>query len=473
MAEFAVAPTFQSARCWNDECRLESRRYKTAGAAGWIGKLGLATRYGRRWNPGVPIRKSTGAQPAEVGGGRATGDVAWRAFWRARVVAAVAASGTPALVFAEEPLTEQARRLDVALEGIPVRHWWSFKTLPLKPAVNTWRKVGHGVEVVSEFELRAVLAMGVPPGGILVNGPAKHTWLGDAGVPGLRVNFDSLAEIRVLAGRAATAGWSVGLRLNTRSEENFEFPGVRTQFGLLPAEVGPALRGLRHAGLEPEVLHFHLRTNVAEARCYREAAFEALSAAEALGWHPRVVDLGGGMPPERVATRKGSPLDAGFSLASFREVVVGIRSRHRYLEEIWMENGRWAAAPAGVLVVRVLDVKEGRGARTLLCDGGRTLQAMTATWERHAMFPVTRRRGAPVRTIVCGPTCMAFDNLGVHDLPSTVGAGDLLVWTDAGAYGMSWETRFSHGLGALVWTSGDRVDLIRAREGIRDWGSGR
>ncbi|MGE3309864.1 MAG: hypothetical protein AB7O66_07835 [Limisphaerales bacterium] len=382
-------------------------------------------------------------------------------------------AGTPALVFAEEPLVDRARLLDAAFAGIPVRHWWSFKTLPLIPAAEVWRRRGHGLEVVSECELHVALGMGVAPSEVLVNGPAKHTWLEAGGLAGLRVNFDSMAEIRALARTARTARWNLGLRVNTRSEENFEFAGVRTQFGLLAGELGHALKALRREGLEPGVLHFHLRTNVAEARCYREAAFEGLSAAEAAGWRPRVLDLGGGMPPEGVATRKGSPLDAGFSLASFREVLVGIRSRFRHVEEIWMENGRWVAAPSGVLVVKVLDVKEGRGVRTLICDGGRTLHAMTATWERHALFAVTRRRGVRVRTIVCGPTCMAFDNLGIHELPASVGAGDLLAWTDAGAYGMSWETRFSHGLGAVVWTVGDRVEVVRAREGSADWGAGR
>ena len=394
-------------------------------------------------------------------------------FWRERVEGAVAVTGTPALVFAQEPLEQQARRLALALAELPVRHWWSFKTLPLRPAVTAWRGWGHGVEVVSEFELLAALGMGVPAADILVNGPAKQGWLLEQGPPGLRVNFDSVSEIQALASTAARRGWRVGLRLNTSTEENFEYPGIRTQFGLLPPEVKPALRTLKREGLVPEVLHFHLRTNVAEARCYREAALEALGVATEAGWTPKVLDIGGGLPPEQVATRKGAPLDAGFSLASLREALVGVRAKHRFLEALWMENGRWLTAPAGVLVVRVMDVKEGRGLRTLICDGGRTLQAMVATWERHALFSLEARRGKPVRTLVCGPTCMAFDNLGIHALASTVRVGDRLVWRDAGAYQLSWETRFSHGLGAVVWTAAGEREVVRAKEAFEGWVLGR
>lgn len=428
--------------------------------------LGLATGRGRRWNPGVRNGKRvTKTSRAEVEFGEG--------FWRERAEGAVAEAGTPALVFAEEPLAAQARRLETALAGLPVRSWWSFKTLPLRPAVSAWRGWGHGVEVVSEYELRAVLGMGVPAADILVNGPAKQAWLLEYGVPGLRVNFDSAAEVQALAPTAARRGWRVGLRLNTSTEENFEFPGIRTQFGLLAHEVKPALRVLKREGLVPGVLHFHLRTNVAEARCYREAAMEALGVAAEAGWTPKVLDIGGGFPPEQVATRKGTPLDAGFSLASLREALVGVRGNHRFLEEIWMENGRWLTAPSGVLVVRVMEVKEGRGLRTLICDGGRTLQAMVATWERHTLFALEPRRGKPVRTLVCGPTCMAFDNLGLHELASTVRAGDRLVWRDAGAYQLSWETRFSHGLGAVVWTAASRREVVRAKEMFEGWVSGR
>lgn len=408
-----------------------------------------------------------------VGRSEVAGVASQQAFWRGRVRRAVELAGTPALVFAEEPLALQVKRLGKAFEGLPVRHWWSFKTLPLLPAVQVGRRAGHGVEVVSEYELRAVLGMGVPAAEILVNGPAKHRWLGRAAVPGLRVNFDSLTEIGALADRAAALRWKVGIRLNTGAEENFEYPGIRTQFGLLAEEVPAALKGLRAAGLEPEVLHFHLRTNVAEALCYREAAFEALRVALAVGWRPRVLDVGGGFPPEHVGTRKGAPLDAGFSLASLRDVLGRVRAQHRFLEAIWMENGRWVTAPAGVMVVEILEVKEGRGARTLICDGGRTLQAMVATWERHALFPVAARRGAWVKTLVCGPTCMAFDNLGLHELPASLRVGDRLIWMEAGAYQMSWETRFSHGLGAVVWTAADAVSVVRPKESFDAWVMGR
>jgi diaminopimelate decarboxylase len=221
--------------------------------------------------------------------------------------------------------------------------------------------------------------------------------------------------------------------------------------------------------LEPEVIHFHLRTNVASPDEYAEAMDEVLGLAQSAGWSPAVLDIGGGFPVEHVRDAGDTLCAARFSLEKMRGVVTSALQSHPHIRELWMENGRWLTAPAAVLAVRVLDIKERRGARILICDGGRTLHAMVAAWERHRVVSLPARRGAMVPTLVCGPTCMAFDHLGCHPLPTSVRPGDVLLWMDAGAYQLAWETRFSHGLAPITWTSGDCIRRVRAPETFRSW----
>ena len=49
-----------------------------------------------------------------------------------------------------------------ALSNLPVKHWLSLKTLPIKPLVSSWSRMGEGIEVVSEFECRAALSEQLP-----------------------------------------------------------------------------------------------------------------------------------------------------------------------------------------------------------------------------------------------------------------------------------------------------------------------
>ena len=107
--------------------------------------------------------------------------------------------------------------------------------------------------------------------------------------------------------------------------------------------------------------------------------------------------------------------------------------------------------------------------RQLICDGGRTMNALVATWEQHQLLLPGGRRGPRVPTAVHGPTCMAFDRLARRPLPATLRPGDHLAWMDAGAYHLPWETRFSHGHAAVAWCAGERIRLVRPPQAFAEW----
>ena len=124
-------------------------------------------------------------------------------FWKRLVREALSLSvPTPFYVFSCQPIAEKISELDAALttagiksairnpqSAISFRHWLSCKTQPVAPLLRWWREQGRGIEVVSEFELRAALAEGFAPENILVNGPAKHHWLPQFDLRELSVNL--------------------------------------------------------------------------------------------------------------------------------------------------------------------------------------------------------------------------------------------------------------------------------------------
>ena len=389
-------------------------------------------------------------------------------FWRALLRPLLAKQPTPFYLFSVSPIEEALHELEAAFARLPVRHWLSFKTQPFPPLLRWWQRRG-GVEVVSRFELQAVLAAGFEPAEILVNGPAKHHWLAEVGRPRLKVNFDSVAEARALARMAHRLDWSCGLRLQTNEEFDPEAPEFPTQFGLSPAEAQAARRVLLKAGARLETLHFHLRTNVASPEIYQRALSEAAEFCRGTGFAPLYIDCGGGFPAPNVWSRGGQPLDAAFDLPALAKVYTRSLKSFPGARELWLENGRWISARSGVLVMKILDAKDRRGMRSLICDGGRTLHALVSTWERHRLFSVPDRRGATQLTTVHGPTCMAFDQLARCELPHALRPGDHLVWMDAGAYHLPWETKFSHGLAAILWHDGRRVTVARPSQTFREW----
>jgi diaminopimelate decarboxylase len=391
------------------------------------------------------------------------------AFWRSLLKSRVGRHATPFFLFSITPIQRALAELDQHFGYLPVRHWLSFKTQPLRPLVQWWQRQGRAVEVVSEFEFLAARAEGFAPERILINGPAKHHWLLRHGVRGLNVNFDSLNEAQALAPLAKKLGWTCGVRFLTREEFDPERPEFATQFGLTPDEAVRAIRKLKRSGVRLETTHFHLRTNVSSAAIYERALRQVAEICHAASFAPRYLDFGGGFPPPRVQTRSGQAVDKDFDLAEMARVYGRALKLFPEARELWLENGRWMSARSGVLVVKILDFKDRPKVRSLICDGGRTMNALVSNWETHDLFTIPERRGPAVPTAVHGPTCMAFDQLTRCPLPRGLRAGDHLVWMDAGAYHLPWETRFSHGLAAVLWHDGKSVKLVRSREEFADW----
>ena len=107
--------------------------------------------------------------------------------------------------------------------------------------------------------------------------------------------------------------------------------------------------------------------------------------------------------------------------------------------------------------------------RSLICDGGRAMNALISTWENHGLLWLPGRAGEECLTTVNGPTCMAFDQLSRRLLPRALQPGDHLVWLDAGAYHLPWETRFSHGLAGVLWHDDGQTRVAREPESFELW----
>ena len=376
---------------------------------------------------------------------------------------------TPCFLFSCEPVAAGLKILTSHFEGLPVTHWLSVKTLPLPALVSWWIAEGRPVEVVSEMELQLALRLGCPTERILVNGPAKHRWLARHPVPRLNVHFDSAEEIRLLGTLARGLQWRCGLRILTAEERDSDTPQLPTQFGISPSELPVAMALLKQRRLTVSTLHFHLGSHVPQADHICRAMNEVAGLALHHGLTPSVLDIGGGFPTSEVRGRGGRRLDAEFSMGKVADALRSVRKRCPSLREFWLENGRWLSARSGALLIRVLDIKERREHRHVICDGGRTMQALMSLWEHHSLLTIPNRSGPECATTVNGPTCMSFDQLTRRPLPSGSKRGDHLLWLDAGAYHLPWETRFSHGLCAVYWHDGKTTRCVREAETFERW----
>jgi diaminopimelate decarboxylase len=369
--------------------------------------------------------------------------------------------GTPLYLSRWRPVLDKVADVERRLASTPVRSWLSFKTHPVLPLAAAWSRTGRGIEVTSEYEMAAVASAGCRAEQLLVNGVAKHSWMRALPHEGLRVHFDSVREADVLLETAARQRWRIGLRCHVPAERDRTEPEFGGQFGLSWDEVACVARQCASAGVDVEGLHFHLGQGHRRPDDYGRSVDYLVQVARAAGITPRYVDCGGGLDDDA---------DVASTLANLEAAVGRAREALPTLNEVWLENGRYLTRASAALVVRVLDVKIRRECRYVICDGGRTNHALAADHGAHKTVVVPDHRGAKVLTTVAGPTCMTDDRLGRFMLPEGIGPGDLIVWLEAGAYHLPWETRFSQGLCAVVWADEtDALSLARARETPAAW----
>jgi diaminopimelate decarboxylase len=140
--------------------------------------------------------------------------------------------------------------------------------------------------------------------------------------------------------------------------------------------------------------------------------------------------------------------------------------------KIILEPGRFIVGNAGVLLTRVIYVKETAGKRFVVVDAGMNDLIRPSLYEAyHDVLPVNRihRRGDDKLTDVVGPICESGDFLAKDRVMPRWEEGDLLSVMSAGAYGFSMASNYnSRCRAAEVLVKGTSFSLIRRRETMQD-----
>ena len=132
------------------------------------------------------------------------------------------------------------------------------------------------------------------------------------------------------------------------------------------------------------------------------------------------------------------------------------------------EPGRLIGGNAGILVAEVIYLKEGDVRNFLVLDAAMNDLIRPALYDAyHDIRPVVQPGPETplIRADVVGPVCETGDSLGLdRDLPR-LGAGDLVAFMTAGAYGAvqagTYNTRL---LVPEVLVEGDRFAVVRRRQ---------
>jgi diaminopimelate decarboxylase len=393
--------------------------------------------------------------------------------------ALVAKYGTSLYVYDAEIFKIKYETLRQALPD-SVEIFFAMKSNPSLAVVTLLSNLGAGVDIASLGELYTALRAGVPPHKIIFTGPAKQDCELDAAVRAniFAINVESEGELERLnrIARAHNKHFSIGVRLNAAfapDERTTIIGGASPQkFGIDRAcAVGVIRLAQRLSHVEPVGIHIFNASQILDAHAWLRNAEQTVRTAfelwRATDFELCYVDLGGGLGvpyTEEEPELDVTVLGGGLARILAQYAAKGLPEDLRVL----IEPGRYLAAEAGVYLTRVVDVKESRGVRYALVDGG-VHHLLRPTW-----FPT----GHPVRIAqkltrppharysIAGPLCTALDYLAKDVMLPPVEVGDLVAIFNVGAYGWTESMPYflSHPTPPEILVLRRRDYLIRPRQ---------
>ncbi|WP_420005159.1 diaminopimelate decarboxylase [Arenibacterium sp. LLYu02] len=383
-----------------------------------------------------------------------------------------AAVGTPFYVYSTATLLRHFRLFDEALQGTDHLVCYAMKAASNQAILKTLAEAGAGMDVVSEGEYRRAKAAGVPGDKIVFSGVGKTAAeIRTALTGGIRqFNVESEPEMEVINAVALDLGLRapITVRVNPdvdakthakiatgKSENKFGIPIARAREVYAHAASLP--------GLEVIGIDVHIGSQLTELEPFRLAYQKVAELTQTLradGHDIRRLDLGGGLGIPYTRSNEAPPLPVEYGQL--------IKDTLGHLGcEIEIEPGRLIAGNAGLMVSKVIYVKNGEGRDFLILDGAMNDLIRPAMYDaHHDIIPVIEPAPGiePQPYDIVGPVCESGDTFAKQRLMPPLGAGDLVAFRSAGAYGAVMSSEYnSRPLIPEVLVHGDQFAVIRAR----------
>jgi diaminopimelate decarboxylase len=351
--------------------------------------------------------------------------------------------GTPFYCYSTATLERHYRVFAGAFADVDALVCYAMKANSNQAVLKTFAKLGAGMDVVSEGELRRARAAGVPASKITFSGVGKTareiSYALDENIHCFNVESEpELERLSALASaRGATA--SIAIRVNPdvdakthakistgKSENKFGVPISRAREVYARAATLPSIHV---SGVD-----MHIGSQITDLAPFDDAftlLAEFVTLLRSDGHVIDHLDLGGGLGvPYRDDNEPPPHPDAYAAI---------IKNRTRHLDaKLVLEPGRLLVANAGILVTEVIYVKEGEGKTFVIVDAAMNDLIRPTLYEAyHAVWPVREPGPATPRIIadIVGPVCESGDYLALNrDLPA-LRTGDLVAIMSAGAYG--------------------------------------
>jgi diaminopimelate decarboxylase len=351
-----------------------------------------------------------------------------------------------------------------------IKIWYATKANPLSKILSILNENGFGADVASLGELHQAKTAGVK--NLISTGPAKSPkylkTLMENDVS--TIIIESIQQLRDLNTVAESLGRKQDVLIRLQLDWSGSSKSVLGGSGITPF-------GLHPLDWEKENFTQYTHLNVIGLHCFQwgnildagelkkiwdQTISECVNFAQKKNINLKVLDLGGGLGVSYKDDKK-------LPFSSAHEILLEMKEKYS-LHEIWLELGRFSIAEYGQYLTKVIDVKDVRGKKIVVTEGGINHLARPALVNE--AFPISALRNSVNSTYsVHGPLCTALDYLGDHSLPSDLMAGEWLHFKKTGAYGFTESMPFflCHELCGEAFFYQNQITILREPQRAVSW----
>lgn len=408
-----------------------------------------------------------------------------------RLEALVKKYGTPLYVYSQSTLEHHYQALAAALQPVDPLVCFAVKANSNLSVLRTLANCGSGFDIVSQGELRRVIAAGGDPARCVFAGVGKSeaeiAFALQRGVYSFNVESEpELHRINQVAARLkkkAPVAVRVNPNVQAKTHAKITTGTYENKFGIAFDQIEAVYaRAARLKNLHLRGIQMHIGSQITEATPFEAAVRKVLPLVQRLQARHGLefLSIGGGLGiVYEPALASGAA--AWWQSAAARKTLTPARYAARLLPlleplglRVVVEPGRFICGNAGVLLTRVEYVKRTGRKNFVIVDAAMNDLIRPAFYDAyHEIVPLTRQARPALSTDVVGGVCESGDYFCKDRRLPKLAAGESLALLSAGAYGFVMASTYNtRPLAAEVLVRGSRVAVVRPRQAIEETWAG-
>jgi len=334
------------------------------------------------------------------------------------------------------------------------------------------RKIGSGADVVSIGELLKAINAGINSKKIIFSGVGKTEEEIKKAIKKsiLLINVESESEAFLInkVSKKLSKKTSIGIRLNPNISGNthkkISTGSKYEKFGLLYSDcVNLCKKIQKMKNLKLEGLSVHIGSQITNIKPFKDMLSTLDKVIKKTKIDFKFIDLGGGMGISY------SNKEKKLNLKKYSQLVEKfIRNKNA---KIIFEPGRVIVGDAGVLISKILYIKESANKKFIILDAGMNDLMRPALYNaKHQIIPLKKTNKRFTGNIkFVGPICESSDKFLNQKGFVKIKEGDYVSLTHVGAYGMSLSSNYNiRPTVAEVMVTGSNHKLIRKRQSLEN-----